>query len=49
MRPNPRYEAFVTHRQDALAAIAPGDRGFNFGGGNAQLDLEAMAFDWACG
>lgn len=23
--------------------------GFNFGGGNAQLDLETMAFDWACG
>jgi hypothetical protein len=23
--------------------------GFNFGGGNAQLDLETMAFEWACG
>ena len=23
--------------------------GFNFGGGNAQLDLETMEFDWACG
>jgi hypothetical protein len=23
--------------------------GFNFGGGNGQLDLEAMEFDWACG
>jgi hypothetical protein len=23
--------------------------GFNFGGGNAQLDLETMAFGWACG
>jgi hypothetical protein len=23
--------------------------GFNFGGGNAQLDLETMTFDWACG
>jgi len=23
--------------------------GFNFGGGNGQLDLETMEFDWACG
>jgi hypothetical protein len=23
--------------------------GFNFGGGNGQLDLESMEFDWACG
>jgi hypothetical protein len=23
--------------------------GFNFGGGNGQLDLDAMEFDWACG
>jgi hypothetical protein len=23
--------------------------GFNFGGGNAQLDLATMEFDWACG
>lgn len=23
--------------------------GFNFGGGNAQMDLEKMALDWACG
>ncbi len=23
--------------------------GFNFGGGNAQLDLESMEFGWACG
>ena len=23
--------------------------GFNFGGGNAQLDLETMEFDWSCG
>jgi hypothetical protein len=23
--------------------------GFNFGGGNGQLDLETMQFDWACG
>jgi hypothetical protein len=23
--------------------------GFNFGGGNAQLDLQTMAFEWACG
>jgi hypothetical protein len=23
--------------------------GFNFGGGNAQLDLATMTFDWACG
>ncbi|KAF1051012.1 MAG: hypothetical protein GAK43_02587 [Stenotrophomonas maltophilia] len=23
--------------------------GFNFGGGNAQLDFENMKFDWACG
>jgi hypothetical protein len=21
----------------------------NFGGGNAQLDLESNTFDWACG
>ena len=23
--------------------------GFNFGGGNGQLDLATMEFDWACG
>jgi len=23
--------------------------GFNFGGGNGQLDLDAMEFGWACG
>lgn len=23
--------------------------GFNFGGGNCQLDLEAMRLDWPCG
>jgi hypothetical protein len=23
--------------------------GFNFGGGNDQLDLATMEFDWACG
>jgi hypothetical protein len=23
--------------------------GFNFGGGNAQLDLATMEFEWACG
>jgi hypothetical protein len=23
--------------------------GFNFGGGNGQLDLETMMFEWACG
>ncbi len=23
--------------------------GYNFGGGNAQLDFSAMRFDWACG
>jgi hypothetical protein len=23
--------------------------GYNFGGGNAQLDLQQMQFDWACG
>ncbi|WP_375783293.1 hypothetical protein ACE10Z_25920 [Bradyrhizobium sp. Pha-3] len=23
--------------------------GFNFGGGNGQLDLASMEFDWACG
>jgi hypothetical protein len=23
--------------------------GFNFGGGNGQLDLDSMQFDWACG
>ncbi len=23
--------------------------GFNFGGGNAQMDLEKMELDWACG
>jgi hypothetical protein len=23
--------------------------GFNFGGGNAQLDLGTMEFDWSCG
>ena len=23
--------------------------GMNFGGGNAQLDLESGVFDWACG
>ena len=23
--------------------------GYNFGGGNAQLDFRDMRFDWACG
>ena len=23
--------------------------GYNFGGGNAQLDFGGMKFDWACG
>jgi hypothetical protein len=23
--------------------------GYNFGGGNAQLDFRDMTFDWACG
>ncbi|WP_211985212.1 hypothetical protein [Bradyrhizobium tropiciagri] len=23
--------------------------GFNFGGGNGQLDLASLEFDWACG
>jgi len=23
--------------------------GYNFGGGNAQLDFKDMKFDWACG
>jgi hypothetical protein len=23
--------------------------GYNFGGGNARLDLQHMQFDWACG
>jgi hypothetical protein len=45
MLPNqwtPRYSAIYLEFQEHFG-------GFNFGGGNAQLDLETMAFEWACG
>lgn len=45
MVPNQGYPDFGPYYLEFEEAFG----GFNFGGGNAQLDLEKMQLDWACG
>ncbi len=45
MRPvqaEPDFSPFYVEFEESMG-------GYNFGGGNAQLDFKDMAFDWACG
>jgi len=45
MIPNQGYPDFGPHYLEFEEYFG----GFNFGGGNAQMDLEKMELDWACG
>ena len=45
MQPSQATPSFSPHYIEFDEAM----RGFNFGGGNAQLDLRNMKFEWACG
>ena len=45
MQPSQSTPAFSPHYVEFEEAMG----GFNFGGGNAQLDLRDMRFEWACG
>lgn len=45
MQPSQRTPSFSPHYVEFEEAMG----GFNFGGGNAQLDLRDMKFEWACG
>ncbi len=38
----PRFSPYYVEFEEELG-------GYNFGGGNAQLDLQTLAFEWACG
>ncbi|WP_284945102.1 hypothetical protein [Acidisoma cladoniae] len=40
--PEPGFSPFYVEFEEAMG-------GFNFGGGTAQLDLDQMRLDWACG
>ncbi len=45
MQPSQWTQSFSPHYIEFEEAMG----GFNFGGGNAQLDLRDMKFEWACG